>query len=131
MWTKSASDEAHLCSLQKNWYTSGHVLRCGHCLPKLSVAANLSYPAGFSDKRRPQFLRSAYPQMGAAVAPLRGHASRYNSNAANRLKILIQFTCFHSASSQMDVYLNRILGAYQAAFACSGRRISARNRVLL
>ena len=44
---------------------------------------------------------------------------------------LIQFTFFYSASSQMDVYLNRILGVYQAAFACSGRRISARNRVLL
>ena len=45
-----------------------------------------SYPAGFSDKRRPQFLRSASPQMGAAAAPIRGHASRCNSNAANRLR---------------------------------------------
>ena len=36
---------------------------------QFSAAANLSYPAGFSDKRRPQFLRSAYPQMGAAAAP--------------------------------------------------------------
>ena len=71
---------------QKNGYASGHVLRCGPCFPQLSVAANLSYPAGFSDKRRPQFLRSASPQMGAAAAPIRGHASRCNSNAANRLR---------------------------------------------
>ena len=87
MWIKSASDEARLYSFQKKWYASGHVLRCGLCLPKLSAAANLSYPAGFSGKRRPQFLRSAYPQMGAAAAPIRGHASRFDSNAANRLKI--------------------------------------------
>ena len=53
---------------------------------QFSAAANLSYPAGFSDKRRPQFLRSAYPQMGAAAAPTRGHASRKLSNAANRLR---------------------------------------------
>src|SRR5699024_9725027 len=59
---------------------------CGPCFPQLSVAAKLSYPAGFSDKRRPQFLRSASPQMGAAAAPIRGHASRCNSNAANRLR---------------------------------------------
>lgn len=86
MWIKSASDEAHLYSFQKKWYASGHVLRCGLCLPKLSAAANLSYPAGFSDKRRPQFLRSAYPQMGAAAAPSQGHTSRKLSNAANRLR---------------------------------------------
>ena len=82
MWIKSASDTVYLCSFQKNGYASGHVLRCGPCFPQLSVAANLSYPAGFSDKRRPQFLRSASPQMGAAAAPIRGHASRCNSNAA-------------------------------------------------
>ena len=76
----------YLCSFQKNGYASGHVLRCGPCFPQLSVAANLSYPAGFSDKRRPQFLRSASPQMGAAAAPIRGYASRCNSNAANRLR---------------------------------------------
>ena len=86
MWIKSASDTVYLCSFQKNGYASGHVLRCGPCFPQLSVAANLSYPAGFSDKRRPQFLRSASPQMGAAAAPIRGHASRCNSNAANRLR---------------------------------------------
>ena len=86
MWIKSASDTVYLCSFQKNRYASGHVLRCGPCFPQLSVAANLSYPAGFSDKRRPQFLRSASPQMGAAAAPIRGHASRCNSNAANRLR---------------------------------------------
>lgn len=86
MWIKSASDTVYLCSFQKNGYASGHVLRCGPCFPQLSVAANLSYPAGFSDKRRPQFLRSASPQMGAVAAPIRGHASRYNSNAANRLR---------------------------------------------
>lgn len=85
-WIKSASDTVYLCSFQKNGYASGHVLRCGPCFPQLSVAANLSYPAGFSDKRRPQFLRSASPQMGAAAAPIRGHASRCNSNAANRLR---------------------------------------------
>lgn len=76
MWIKSASDTIYLCSFQKSWYASGHVLRCGPCFPQLSVAANLSYPAGFSDKQRPQFLRSASPQMGAAAAPVRGHASR-------------------------------------------------------
>ena len=86
MWIKSASDTVYLCSFQKNGYASGHVLRCSPCFPQLSVAANLSYPAGFSDKRRPQFLRSASPQMGAAAAPIRGHASRCNSNAANRLR---------------------------------------------
>ena len=86
MWIKSASDTVYLCSFQKNGYARGHVLRCGPCFPQLSVAANLSYPAGFSDKRRPQFLRSASPQMGAAAAPIRGHASRCNSNAANRLR---------------------------------------------
>ena len=63
MWIKSASDTVYLCSFQKNGYASGHVLRCGPCFPQLSVAANLSYPAGFSDKRRPQFLRSASPQL--------------------------------------------------------------------
>lgn len=109
MWAKSASDAVHPCSFQKNGYASGHVLRCGHCFPQLSAAANLSYPAGFSDKRRPQFLRSAYPQMGAAAAPIRGHASRCNSNAANRLKIPDSVCLFYSASLQMDVCLNRIL----------------------
>jgi len=43
-------------------------LACGHYFSQLSAAANLSYPAGSSDKRRPQFFRSAYPQIGAAAA---------------------------------------------------------------
>lgn len=87
MWIKSASDAAHPCLFQKNGYASGHVLRCGHRLSQTSAAANLSYPAGSSDKRRPQFLRSAYPQMGAAAARIRGHASRRITNAANPAQI--------------------------------------------
>ena len=58
------------------WVRQWTRLWCGHCFPQLSAAANLSYPAGSSDWRRPQFLRSVYPQMGAAAAPLRGLASR-------------------------------------------------------
>ena len=110
MWIKSASDAAHPCIFQKNGYASGHVLRCGHRFPQLSAAANLSYPAGSSDKRRPQFLRSAYPQMGAAAAPERGRASRKKSNAADRLRFPDSDRTDCPASLQMDVFLNSGFG---------------------
>ena len=101
----------HQCHLQKFEYASGHVLRVAHCFPQPSAAANLSYPAGSSDKRRPQFLRSAYPQMGAAAAPKQGLTSRFNSNAANRLRFLNLVHSFHPAPLQADAYPDGGLGS--------------------
>lgn len=107
---KSASDAAHPCILQKNGYAGGHILRCGHRFPQDSAAANLSYPAGSSDKRRPQFLRSAYPQVGAASAPIQGHTSRIKSNAADRLRLPDSDRTGCPASLQMDIFLNSGFG---------------------
>lgn len=86
MWIKSASDEAHLYSFQKKWYASGHVLRCGLCLPNLlwQQTSHIQQASPASGDLNSFVLLN--PQMGAAAAPIRGHASRYNSNAANRLK---------------------------------------------
>ena len=96
-------------------------LLSGHCFPQLSAAANLSYPAGSSDTRRPQFLRSAYPQMGAATADLRGHASRCNSNAVNRLGFLNSVHSCYPASLQVDAFPDNGFGSVRRSLPVPGR----------
>ena len=98
------------------WVRQWTRLACGHCLSHLSAAANLSYPAGSSDKRRPQFLRSAYPQMGAAAAHLQGHASRCNSNAANRLRFLNSVHSCYPAPLQADAFPDNGFGSVKRPF---------------
>lgn len=109
MWTKSASDEVHLCSFQKNGYASGHVLRCGLCLPNLlrqqtSHIQQASPTSGVLNsfvlpihKWVPLLLFSEVKPQGEILMRLTGS------------KLLIHFTFFYSASLQMDVRLNRIL----------------------
>ena len=68
-WTDNQENPRMRIKISIRWYTSVPFteirvrqwtrLWCGHCFPQLSAAANLSYPAGSSDQRRPQFLRSA------------------------------------------------------------------------